>query len=82
VINKALEDGRASPDPAKRRAAYETVNRQFSKMLYNGWGAWTDWSVPAATRVHGINNLPLPDGSAPFTGLTSGIDPAGVWVSG
>ena len=57
------------------------VNRQFSKMVYNGWGTWADWSVPAANRVHGINNLPLPDGSAPFTGLTSGIDPAGVWVS-
>jgi peptide/nickel transport system substrate-binding protein len=82
VINKALEDGRASPDPAKRRADYETVNRQFAKMYYNGWGAWTDWSVPAGTRVHGINNLPLPDGSNPFPGLTSGIDPAGVWVSG
>jgi peptide/nickel transport system substrate-binding protein len=82
VINKALEDGRSSADPAKRRAAYETVNRQFAKMYYNGWGSWVDWSVPAAKRVHGINNLPLPDGSGPFPGLTSGLDPAGVWVSG
>jgi peptide/nickel transport system substrate-binding protein len=81
VINKALEDGRSNPDPAQRRADYETVNREFAKQMYNGWGSWVDWSVPAARRVHGVANLPLPDGSAPFPGLTSGFDPAGAWVS-
>jgi peptide/nickel transport system substrate-binding protein len=81
VINRALEDGRSNADPAQRRADYETVNRQFGKMVYNAWGDWSDWSVPAAKRVHGIANLPLPDGSAPFPGLTSGFDPAGLWVS-
>jgi peptide/nickel transport system substrate-binding protein len=81
VINRALEDGRSNADPAKRRADYETVNRQFGKMVYNAWGDWSDWSVPTAKRVHGIANLPLPDGSAPFPGLTSGFDPAALWVS-
>jgi hypothetical protein len=50
-------------------------------MVYNAWGDWSDWSVPAAKRVHGIANLPLPDSSTPFPGLTSGFDPAGLWVS-
>jgi peptide/nickel transport system substrate-binding protein len=81
VINKALEDGRSNGDPAKRRADYEAVNREFAKMVYNAWGDWSDWSVPAAKRVHGVANLSLPDGSAPFPGLTSGFDPAGLWVS-
>jgi peptide/nickel transport system substrate-binding protein len=81
VINKALEQGRVATDPAVRKTAYETVNRQFAKMLYDGWGWWSDWTIPAQPNVHGIGNLPLPDGSAPFPGFTSGIDPAGVWVS-
>ncbi len=81
VINKALEDGRAESDPAKRKADYETVNRQFAKMVYDGWGWEADWAIPASLKVHGIGNLPLPDGSAPFPGFTSGIDPAGVWVT-
>jgi peptide/nickel transport system substrate-binding protein len=81
VINKAFEDGRVETDPAKRTADYETVNRQFAKMVYNGWGYYSDWTVPAAKKVHGIANLPLPDGSAPFPGLTSGFDVAGLWVS-
>jgi peptide/nickel transport system substrate-binding protein len=81
VINKALEDARSSTDPAQRKTDYENVNREFAKMLYNGWGWYSDWTVPASLKVHGIGNLPLPDGSTPFPGFTSGIDPAGIWVS-
>ena len=81
VINHAFEDGRSNSDPARRRSDYEAINREFGKQVYDAWGSWSIWSVPAATHVHGIANLPLPDGSAPFTGLTSGFDPAGLWVS-
>jgi peptide/nickel transport system substrate-binding protein len=81
VINKAMEDGRSNPDPAKRRADYEAVNREFAKQVYGSWGSWVDWVVPTDPRVHGIDNLPLPDGEAPFPGLTSGFDPAGLWLS-
>ena len=80
VINKALEDARSSTDEAQRKADYETINKRFASEVYNGWGYWSDWTIPAAKKVHGIGNLPLPDGSAPFPGLTSGIDPAGIWV--
>jgi peptide/nickel transport system substrate-binding protein len=80
VINKAFEDGRKETDPVKRRGFYETINKQFAKMVYNGWGWYSDWTIPAAKNVHGIGNLPLPDGSAPFPGFTSGIDPAGIWL--
>ena len=81
VINHAMEDARATSDVATRTADYETVNKQFSKMVYDGWGWWSDWTIPAALKVHGIGNLALPDGSAPFAGFTSGIDPAGIWVT-
>ena len=81
VINKALEDARGSTDQAKRQADYETINKRFASEVYNGWGYWDDWTIPAQKKVHGIGNLPLPDGSAPFPGLTSGIDPAGIWVT-
>ena len=80
VINQAFEDARSSTDEAQRTADYETINKRFASEVYNGWGFYTDWTVPAAKKVHGINNLPLPDGTAPFPGLTSGFDPAGIWV--
>jgi peptide/nickel transport system substrate-binding protein len=81
VINKAFEEARVSKDQAVRKTDYETINKRFGSEVYNGWGYYEDWSIPAAKKVHGIDNLPLPDGSAPFPGLTSGFDPAGIWVS-
>jgi peptide/nickel transport system substrate-binding protein len=81
VINGALEDARSATNVAQRTKDYETVNRQFAKQVYNAWGWYSDWTVPAQLNVHGIGNLALPDGSAPFGGFTSGIDPAGVWMS-
>jgi peptide/nickel transport system substrate-binding protein len=81
VINQALEDGRSATDVAQRTKDYETINRQFAKQVYDAWGWYSDWTIPAQNNVHGIGNLPLLDGSAPFPGFTSGIDPAGVWVS-
>jgi peptide/nickel transport system substrate-binding protein len=81
VINQALEDARSSTDAAQRKTDYETINKRFASEVYNAWAFYTDWTIPAAKKVHGIGNLPLPDGSAPFPGLTSGIDPAGIWVS-
>jgi peptide/nickel transport system substrate-binding protein len=81
VINKALDDGRKDTSVAARTKDYETVNREFAKQLYDAWGWYSDWTIPAQNNVHGIDNLALPNGAAPFPGFTSGIDPAGVWVS-
>jgi peptide/nickel transport system substrate-binding protein len=81
VINKALEDGRSATDVAQRTKDYEDVNREFAKQVYDAWGWYSDWTVPAQNNVHGIGNLPLPNGDQPFPGFTSGIDPAGVWLS-
>ena len=72
TINADLEKGRTSTDPATRKAAYEDVNRQFSKELYNLWTNWTVWAVPSQTKVHGIFGPDLPDGSKPFPGLATG----------
>ena len=66
--------------PLRIRFDYEAVSREFAKQVYGSWGSWVDWVVPTDPRVHGIDNLPLPDGEAPFPGLTSGFDPAGLWL--
>ena len=81
VINKALEDGRSATSVAQRTKDYEDINREFAKQVYDAWGWYSDWTIPAQNNVHGIDNLPLTNGAAPFGGFTSGIDPAGVWVS-
>ncbi len=81
VINKAFEVARASNDPAVRKTQYETINRQFAKMVYNGWGFYSLWTIPSAKRLSGVGTLPIPGGNKPFPGYTSGVDPAGLWVT-
>jgi peptide/nickel transport system substrate-binding protein len=86
VINKALDTGRASTDEATRKTAYEDVNKQFAKQVWEAWGFYALWTVPSQKDVHGIfgPNLPTessPDagGAKPFPGLTSGTDVSGLW---
>jgi peptide/nickel transport system substrate-binding protein len=89
VINQAFEKARASDDPTVRKTAYEDINKEFAKQVWEGWGFWTLWTVPSQTNVKGIAgpNLPsatspdaLKENDAPFTGLSSGIDVSGVWL--
>jgi peptide/nickel transport system substrate-binding protein len=88
VINKAFEKARASNDESVRKAAYEDINREFAKQLWDGWGYYSLWTAPSQTDVAGIAGPLLPtatspdgstDGGHEFTGLSSGVDPAGLW---
>ena len=87
VINKAFERARATADPKIREAAYQEINKEFAKQVWEGWGYWSLWTIPFAKNVHGVvgPNLPTatsPDavGNPPYTGLSSGIDLSGVWL--
>jgi peptide/nickel transport system substrate-binding protein len=86
-INKDLDTGRSSSDPAVRKAAYEDLNREFAKQLWEAWGYWSLWTLPYQNSVRGLigPNLPTatsPDatGATPFQGLSSGTDVSGIWL--
>ena len=52
---QGVRDGpRASDDPAVRKTAYEDINKEFAKQVWEGWGYWTLWTVPSQTNVKGI----------------------------
>jgi len=89
VINHDLDVGRTSDVLSVRQAAYEDLNKEFAKQVWEGWGYWALWTMPSATKVQGIlgPNLPTatnPDatanGPAPFQGLSSGDDVSGLWL--
>ena len=89
IINKNFEKARATDNAAVRKTAYEDINKEFAKQLWEGWGFWTLWTIPSQTNVQGIlgPNLPTatsPDAGAtgdhPFTGLSSGDDVSGLWL--
>jgi peptide/nickel transport system substrate-binding protein len=80
-INKLLDEGRTTPDQATRKKIYEDLNRRFASQLWNIWASYTIWSVATQPNVHGTLGPNLPDGSAPFPGLATGIPVSGLWVS-
>jgi len=89
VINHDLDVGRTSDVLSVRQAAYEDLNKEFAKQVWEGWGYWALWTMPSQTKVQGIlgPNLPSatnPDatanGDGPFQGLSSGDDVSGLWL--
>jgi peptide/nickel transport system substrate-binding protein len=79
VIDELLERGRTATSREDRVAAYEDLNRRFAEQLWNLWTFWSTSAMVADPDVHGIG-APLPDGSAPFRGLTLGTPLAGIWI--
>ena len=89
VINKAFAAGRTSTDPTVRKNAYEAINKEFAKQVWESWGFWSVWTVPYQTNVRGILGPKLPTatspdvtatGANPYTGLSSGTDVSGLWL--
>jgi ABC-type transport system substrate-binding protein len=81
VIDKALDDGRAEPDPEKRRAIYEQISPQFASEVWDVWLGYTTWAVALGSDVHGVLSTETPDdGGERFTGLAYGHPVAGMWT--
>ena len=62
VINKLLDEGRTSADPAKRKEIYEDINRRFAEQVWSVWAWFTPWAIVEQPNVHGILGPTLPDG--------------------
>ena len=81
VIDQNLEKGRTDPDPEVRRKAYEAINRQFAKQVWNVWLWHSPWAVAEAANVHGILGPDLPGDQGPPSGrLVTGHSLLGVWI--
>ena len=80
VIDADLEQGRLTPDPAKRIAIYRDMNRRFASQAYELWTWYTRWAVGFQTSVGGISGVPLPDGHGqPFPLFEGAVQVAGVY---
>jgi peptide/nickel transport system substrate-binding protein len=85
VINKDLNDGRSEPNPVKRKAIYEDLNREFAKKLWNLWGTWVQWTIASQSKIHmvgGPQGPPFPSGAQEYRGLAVGHPVYQMWVEG
>ena len=80
-INALLDEGRATPDKAKRQEIYGDINKRFASEGYSIWLQWTLWDIATATDVFGTLGPDLPDDAgAPFPGLATGHPVTGMWI--
>lgn len=80
-VDRLLEEGRVTTDPAERIGLYEDLNRRFADQAFNLWLVHAVWAVATAPDVHGVMGPDLPDGGGnPFPGLGSGHPVAGLWI--
>ncbi|MEP6623228.1 MAG: hypothetical protein ABJC79_02185, partial [Acidimicrobiia bacterium] len=86
IVNQALDTGRTQSNPAVRKKAYETFNKEMTDKLYNFWTWYTQWFVVTQPNIHGILGEPLPDADGNPTGkpvpMIAGIhQTVGIWKS-
>lgn len=83
-VDRLLDAGRTSTDPAERPAIYEELNRYFAEELFSFWTVWTNWIIATAPDVQGVNGVfgpDMPDGSAPNEVLANGHYVTGIWIA-
>jgi peptide/nickel transport system substrate-binding protein len=80
VIDKALAEGRGESDPAKRRAIYERITRDFSTNVWDVWLNYTPWAVALSSNVHGVYAVELAEGGKPSVDVARGHPLYGLWV--
>ena len=79
VIDKALAENRETTDPAVKKEAAETVNKEFGTQCYDLWTFWTVWGLPHSANVMGVGQFTNPDGSSADPG--NGVfDMRSVWI--
>lgn len=59
-IDQSLVTVRTNPDPATRKTAAETINREFAKEVYNLWLGVTLWAIPHRPEVKNATGTALP----------------------
>lgn len=72
-VDAALAAGRSEPDPAKRSAIYEGLNRRLSTQAYNLYTWYVNWYVAEQSNVKGILGPNLPDANGK-TGTEKPVD--------
>jgi peptide/nickel transport system substrate-binding protein len=78
-VNRLLDAGRGTADPAQRRQIYQQLNSRLGEQDYMIWASWTIWAVPMNPDFHGVVGARPPDGGSDYPGLALGHDMALMW---
>ena len=68
-VDADLAIARSDPDPAKRQAAAEDINRTFAKHCYQIPIAWGPTGIPHSPNLKGLDTMMAPDGVPVLQGI-------------
>lgn len=74
-LNRLLDAGRETADPAEREKIYQDVNRIMASEVYGLWTSYAVWAVAVGSDVHGILGPPLPGDDPSKAGAATVDDP-------
>jgi peptide/nickel transport system substrate-binding protein len=84
VIDEALDELRASDDPAVIDEAAQKINQRFADQVYDIWFDWVYWAIPHKPEVRGVQTpLRLPDGTPSVVrsvGFIGSISTTQIWI--
>lgn len=79
-IETALQQGRTSPNPQVRAAAYQQVDNLLAEDLPYLWLSQAPWSMTTTDRIENFANPVGPDGT-PLLGFLGGVfEPWPIWI--
>jgi ABC-type transport system substrate-binding protein len=81
VVTDALAAGRATDNPAERKAQYQKVWDDFGAHVPYLWLYHSKFVLASSPRVRGVGELALPDGSRPQPVTWGTTFLTGVWVA-
>ena len=79
-IDAALDESTATKDQDRLRELAETVNRAFAEGVYNIWFYHSNWLVATHDKVHGIDDLSLPEGGEHVRVMNGRVFLAEAWI--
>ncbi|HEX4539752.1 MAG TPA: ABC transporter substrate-binding protein [Acidimicrobiales bacterium] len=80
-VQQALDQGRASADPAVRSAAYQSIAKRFAVDFPYLWINRAIWMVSAKPRVQNFAGATLPDGSKAPPMIDGIVSTTQMWVN-
>jgi peptide/nickel transport system substrate-binding protein len=80
-IDRAIDAGRATLDPARRKEAYAAFQRRLAEVSTHIFLARSPWYIATSRKTRDARNVKLPDGSPALPFLTGTHRLTETWIS-
>lgn len=81
TIDAAMDAGRATGDPAKRKEQYDIVQKELGANVPYIWLDFNQFALITQSKVNGVNGFTLPDGSKARPQLAGSFQVSNLWLT-